>query len=132
MARIAARPAVALEDVQAVLEDRNIASLRSDAMFWTYVEHGNVDAAMNRAAFQRLTRDPVLRTRLVDLGLVDPAAADDPKVFRRDVGVVLKQVGPRLRGLRNDPELQALLEDPQVVAMVQSGDTIGLLSHPGG
>jgi uncharacterized membrane protein required for colicin V production len=131
MARIAARPAVALEDLQGVLDDRNVASLRADEMFWTYVEHGNTDAAMNRAAFLRMSRDPALRGRFVALGLVDPAAADDPAIFRRDVGEVLRQVGPRLRGLRNDPELHALLEDPQVVAMVQSGDTIGLLRHAG-
>lgn len=131
VARIAARPALALEEVQAVLEDRNVASLRGDALFWSYVEHGNADAAMNRAAFTRLAGDPELRRRLADLGLVDPAAVDDVQLFRRDVGEVLRQVGPRLRGLREDPELQALLEDPQVVAMVQSGDTLGLLRHEG-
>jgi uncharacterized membrane protein required for colicin V production len=131
VARIAARPAVALEDAQGILEDRNVESLRGDAMFWTYVENGSVDAAMNRGAFSRMSRDPVMRERFVDLGLVDPAAADDPRVFRSDLGEVLRQIGPRLRGLRNDPELHALLEDPQVVAMVQSGDTIGLLRHPG-
>jgi hypothetical protein len=131
LARIAAKPAAALEEVQGVLDDRNVASLRSDEMFWTYVEHGNVDAAMNRAGFSRMSRDPALRARFAALGLVDPAAADDPAVFRRDVGEVLRQIGPKLRGLRDDPELQALLEDPQVVAMVQSGDTIGLLRHEG-
>lgn len=131
VARIAARPAVAIEDLQAVLDDRNVNSLQNDPMFWTYVEHGNIDAAMNRGAFQRVSNDRELRVRLVDLGLVDPAASDDPGVFRRDVGEVLTQVGPRLRGLRNDPELQTLLADPQVVAMLQSGDTIGLLRHQG-
>ena len=131
IARIAARPAAAVEELQGVLDSRNVASLREDPLFWTYVEHGNVDAAMNRGAFQRVLRDRELRTRLADLGLVAPEAADDPAVFRDDVGEVLRQVGPRLRGLRDDPELHALLEDPQVVAMLQSGDTIGLLRHPG-
>ena len=131
VARIAARPALALGELQALLEDPSVERLRGDALFWSYVERDNVDAALDRGSFQRMARDPELRGRLVGLGLITPEAADDPGEFRSEVGAVLREVGPRLRGLRNDPELHALLEDPQVVAMLQSGDTIGLLRHPG-
>lgn len=130
-ARIAARPAAAMADFEQVLENRNIEALRSDEMFWTYVEYGNVDAALNRGSFRSVANDPSLRGRLAGLGLVDDEAAEDPFAFREDVADVLAEVGPRIRGLKNDPELQALVEDPQVVAMLQSGDTIGLLRHPG-
>ena len=40
-------------------------------------------------------------------------------------------MGPRIRGLRNDPELRALLQDPEVAAMLQAGDHMALVMHPG-
>jgi hypothetical protein len=100
-------------------------------MFWTYVEHGSIDTALNRGSFQRLSRDDELRARLGALGLIEPAAVDDDAAFRAAVAEVLREVGPRIRGLKNDPELHALLDDPQVVAMLESGDAFGLLAHPG-
>ena len=130
-ARIAARPAVAAVELERVIENPNVEQLRSDATFWTYVEHGSIDTALNRGSFQRLSRDAELRARLGALGLIEPAAVDDDAAFRAAVAEVLREVGPRIRGLKNDPELHALLEDPQVVAMLESGDTLGLLAHPG-
>lgn len=130
-ARMAARPAVALVEVQSVLEDSRVAALRADPLFWRHVESGNVDAALNRMSFLKLMRDDALRRRLADLGMVDEDAALDPRAFRRQTAEVLAEVGPRIRGLRNDPELRALVEDPQVVAMLQEGDTLRLLGHPG-
>jgi uncharacterized membrane protein required for colicin V production len=130
-ARVAARPAVAAVEVERVLENPNVESLRSDSMFWTYVEHGSIDTALNRGSFQRLSRDAELRARLGALGLIEPAAVDDDAAFRAAVAEVLREVGPRIRGLKNDPELHALLDDAQVVAMLESGDAFGLLAHPG-
>jgi uncharacterized membrane protein required for colicin V production len=130
-ARMAARPAVALVEVQSVLEDSRVAALRADPLFWSHVESGNVEAALNRMSFLKLMRDDTLRRRLADLGMVDEDAALDPRAFRRQTAEVLAEVGPRIRGLRNDPQLRALVEDPQVVAMLQEGDTLRLLGHPG-
>ena len=107
-----------------------IGDLSSDPLFWTYVEHGNVDAAMNRASFLRLTYDQTLRQQLGDLGLVDAQAAADAGAFRAAAGEVLREVGPRIRGLRKDPALQELMQDPEVAAAVQSGDHLALMSHP--
>jgi uncharacterized membrane protein required for colicin V production len=131
MARLAARPGTAMSDLQEVMEHPGIGELRGDALFWTYVEHGNVDAAMNRGSFLRLTHDGSLRQRLGNLGLIEPAAVDDPRRFREAAAEVLREVGPRIRGLHEDPALRELLEDPEVVAMVQSGNHFGLISHPG-
>jgi uncharacterized membrane protein required for colicin V production len=131
VARMAARPGVALSEFQSVLDDPNIARLRGDELFWSYVESGNVDAALNRVSFQRIERDDALRRRMADLGLVGEDAAVDTRAFRNAMADVLREVGPRIRGLKNDPELQQLMEDPEVVAMLQSGDTLGLLGHPG-
>ncbi|HEY5657253.1 MAG TPA: CvpA family protein [Myxococcota bacterium] len=131
VARMAARPGLALSELQSVLENPNIERLRSDEMFWTYVENGNVDAALNRLSFERVRRDDELRRRLADLGLIDEGAALDPRAFRNAMADVFGEVGPRIHGLKNDPEVQALMSDPEVVAMLQSGDTLGLLRHAG-
>jgi membrane protein required for colicin V production len=130
-ARIAERPALAAVELQSVVEDPNFANLRGDSTFWSHVESGDVDAAMNRRAFQRLQHDAQLRHKLANLALVSDEAAGDPVAFREAAGAVLREVGPRIRGLRNDPELQALMRDPEVAAMIQNGNTLGLLAHPG-
>ena len=78
-----------------------------------------------------MLRDDELRGRLADLGVVSEGAARDPARFRDDLIAVLREVGPRVRGLRDDPAVQELVQDPEVVAMVHAGDTMGLLAHPG-
>jgi hypothetical protein len=100
-------------------------------MFWKYVEYGNVEAALNRRSFVRIIRDAELRRQLGGLGLIEEAAVDDPRTFRVAASDVFREVGPRIRGLREDPELQQLLQDPEVVAMVQSGNSLGLMAHSG-
>jgi hypothetical protein len=131
VATAAARPAEAISGFQSVLENPAIATLREDGMFWTYVEHGSVDAALNRMSFLEIAHDESLRAELGDLGLIDTRARGDAGAFRDAAREVLQEVGPRIRGLRNDPELRALVEDPEVVAMLQNGDTWSLVSHPG-
>jgi len=131
VARVAARPGDTLVEVQALIESPPFAELRSDVPFWTYVEHGSIDSAMNRASFQRVSRDDELRGRLSELGLVDERAAGDPRAFRAEVGEMLRGLGPRIRALKSDPELLELADDPEVQAMIQSGDTLALLGHPG-
>ena len=131
MARIAARPALTMGEVEGVLASPGFLAVRDDSMFWTYVENGNVDNALNRLSFRDITYDAPLRQRLADIGLVEPAAADDPGVFRDAMADVLREVGPRIRQLKNDPELQALAQDPEVIGMMQSGDTLALLRLPG-
>jgi hypothetical protein len=116
---------------QAVLEAPSVNGLREDPLFWSYVEHENVDAALNRAAALRLLNDAPLRAQLADLGVASEASIRDAAAFRDELADVLREVGPRVRGLRNDPAVQELVNDPEVVAMIQSGETLRLLSHPG-
>ncbi|HEY8152521.1 MAG TPA: CvpA family protein [Myxococcota bacterium] len=131
VARLAARPALAVGELQQVLENPRFEALREDGPFWTYVEAGALDAAMGRVSFRDLAQDAELRGELAALGLVSPEAAADEAAFTAAVTEVLREVGPRLHALREDPALQELVEDPQVAAMLQSGDYLGLLSHPG-
>jgi uncharacterized membrane protein required for colicin V production len=131
VARIAAHPGVALTEVQGLVESPRIDQLRSDPMFWTYVENGAVDAAMNRGSFQRVIHDESLRHQMGALGLIEEDAAVDARAFRAAAGDLLRELGPRLKALRNDPELQRLVADPEVQDMLESGDTLALVSHPG-
>jgi hypothetical protein len=131
VARMAARPGATLSDLQEVMEHPAIEEVRSDPLFWRYVEHGNVDAALNRRSFLYLTHDGALRRQLGDLGMIEAEAVDDPRQFREAAAEVLREVGPRIRGLREDPALRELLEDPEVVAMLQSGNHFALIGHPG-
>ena len=129
-AKVAARPAHALEEWQGVLESPSVGGLREDPVFWSQVEHDNVDAALNRASALRLLNDAPLRAQLADLGVASEASIRDAAAFRDELAAVLREVGPRVRGLRNDPAMQELVNDPEVVAMLQSGETLSLLSHP--
>jgi uncharacterized membrane protein required for colicin V production len=130
MARLAARPGAALADLQAVVENRHITAVQSDGLFWANLEAGAVTAAINTRSFINLSNDAELREQMANIGLIDAEAADDPSRFRAAMDEVLREVAPRIRGLRNNPELHELLEDPEVVAMVESGDTFGLIGHP--
>jgi uncharacterized membrane protein required for colicin V production len=131
MARVAARPGAAVTDVQAVLVHPRIEELRGDRLFWAYVEGGSVESALNQNSFARIVQDEELRRRFGNLGLIDESAADDPRAFRAALAEVLRAVGPRLRGLRHDPELARLMEDPEVVALVEAGNTWALMGHSG-
>jgi len=131
VARLAARPALAVGELQHVLENPRFEALREDGSFWTYVEAGSLDTATGRVSFRDFARDTELRRELAALGLVAPEAAEDEAAFTAAVTEVLREVGPRLRALREDPALQAMVEDPEVASMLSSGDYLGLLSHPG-
>jgi membrane protein required for colicin V production len=130
-AHLAARPGRALVDLQEVMEHPAVGALRGDAIFWSHVEHGNVDAALHRRAALALLYDADLRRRLGDLRLLEPEAVRDPMAFRAVTADVLREVGPRIRGLRNDPALRELLEDPELAEAVRGGDHLTLLGHPG-
>ena len=130
-ARLLARPAQTLPELQSVLEDPQLDELANDGVFWSLVEAGDVDRALNRLAFVQLAHDERLRARLAALGLLDEAGATSPGGFRREAKTVLESVGPRLRRLHEDPELHRLAEDPEIVRLLERGEVFGLLRHPG-
>jgi uncharacterized membrane protein required for colicin V production len=130
VARIAARPAEAVVDLQSLLANPRVLAVQHDSHFWANVEAGAIAAALNTPSLLELSEDEALRRQLASLGLIDAESAEHADVFRAALGDVLREVGPRIRRLRSDPELHGLLEDPEVMAMVESGDTLGLMSHP--
>jgi uncharacterized membrane protein required for colicin V production len=128
VSRLAGRPAATLTELDAVLADARVNELRGDALFWSQVEHGDVDGALHRASFVRLARDTELRRRLHALGFVDEAGAGDPAAFRDEMAELLSELGPRLRALREDPELERLMQDPELLERARSGDSIAIAS----
>jgi uncharacterized membrane protein required for colicin V production len=130
VARLAANPGAAVVDLQSVVSNPRVIAVQEDKHFWANVEAGAIGAALNTRSFSELSEDEELRHQMASVGLIDPESAEKPDLFRAAVGDVLREVGPRIRNLRNDPELKELLDDPEVVAMVESGDTLGLMNHP--
>jgi hypothetical protein len=129
-ARIAASPASALAGLRNLLDGERIAELQQDPLFWTLIENGATERATNRLSFYRIAQDGEMRQSLADLGIISPEAAKDVDVFSEEARTVLASVGPRLKGLRDDPELQQLAEDPKIVALLESGDTLALIQNP--
>ncbi len=129
-ARIAARPGVALENVQGLLEDERLTQLFEDRLFWTLITNGSVDHAMNRAAMRSIVEDPGMRGQFAELGLVGEPAREDPEVFRAAMAAVLSEVAPRVHRLQHDPELNELARDPEIIALVEAGDMMSLVGHP--
>ena len=130
VAKIAANPGAAVVDLQSVVSNPRVVAVQQDTHFWANVEAGAIAAALNTRSFMRLSEDEELRRQMASVGMIDLESAEAPDQFRAAVGEVLREVGPRIRKLRTDPELTGLLDDPEVVAMVESGNTIGLMNHP--
>jgi uncharacterized membrane protein required for colicin V production len=130
VARLAANPGAAVTDLQSVVSNPRILAVQEDRHFWGNVEAGAIGAALNTQSFVRLSEDEELRRQMASVGLIDQQSAETADLFRAAMGDVLREVGPRIHRLRNDPELTGLLDDPEVVAMVENGDTLGLMNHP--
>jgi uncharacterized membrane protein required for colicin V production len=130
LAQLASKPGTALKGLQDLLSDRKIEDLQHDKLFWTLIENGAAERALNRLSFYQISHDDEMRARLADLGIVSAAAASDVEAFRREARSVFEQVGPKLKGLREDPELLRLAENPAIVSLLESGETLALLNRP--
>lgn len=130
MAQLAANPGPALSGLQDLLNDPKIMELQRDKLFWTLIENGASERALNRLSFYQVSHDDAMRARFVALGIVGPEALNDVEVFRDEARVVFDEVGPRLKGLREDPELQQLAENPEIVALLENGNTLALINRP--
>ena len=125
-----ARPKETMAGLQRLFSNPRIQGLQNDRLFWSYVESGALDAALNQGSFLGIAYDDTLRKELAQVGLIKDYAAADPRLFRAEVKDVLEQVGPRIRGLKNDPAVKQLLSDPEVVAALQGKDHLALLQNP--
>lgn len=129
-ARMIARPATSLTSLRTVVEHPRITALAEDRGFWTLVENGAIDSALNRGSFYGILHDPALRNELAEVGLVGTGAAQDPGVFRIRAKEVLQEVGPRVARARSDAELRELAHDPEIARLLQQRDVVGLLRNP--
>jgi hypothetical protein len=131
VARFASRPGQSVRHLQAVLGDRRIDALQQDRFFWTLVSNGSYHRAMNQKSFRDIVDSPELRRSFSELGVISDVAANDRDAFKRELGAVFDEVGPRIKGLAEDPELQKLARDPEVTALLEQGDALGLMRHRG-
>ncbi len=129
-ARITARPGVALGSFQAILQDERLEKIFQDRLFWTLIMNESIDYAMNRNAIRSIVRDPEMRGRFADLGLVSEDAREDSAAFGQALAEVLAELAPKVHRLHQDPEIQALASDPEIIQLVESGNTLALISHP--
>ncbi len=130
MAQFAANPGPALTGLRDLLADPKIGELQQDKLFWTLIENGASERALNRLTFYQVSHDDEMRGRLADLGVVSGEARADVEVFRDEARSVFDQVGPRLKGLREDPEIQQLARNPEIVQLLENGDTLALINRP--
>lgn len=128
--RLALHPAETLTSMQNLLEHEGFEELQEDRLFWTYIQHGAIDNAMNQVSFLRLSQDDDLRAELASLAIITSEEAADPRSFRRAIGAAIEAAGPHIQALSEDRSLQRLAEDPEIVALLQSGDTFKLITHP--
>ena len=128
--RLATRPSETLDSVRSLMERPEFTQLRDDALFWSYVENGAVEQAMNRGSLLKIAFDPGVRAEFASLGLVGTESADDANAFRAELRPVLEQVGPRIKALRESGELQRLLDDPEIFKALKNGDNVALIAHP--
>ena len=127
---MAARPKETMQNMQRIFSNPHIQSLQDDRLFWSYVEHGAIDAALNQGSFLGIAYDDTLRSELAEVGLIADHAAADPRLFRNEAREALNEISPRIRGLRDDPAMKELLEDPEVMSALESGDYLALLQNP--
>jgi len=128
--RVLTRPAETLTALRDIAEHPQLPALIEDTAFWSDVESGQVEEALARPSFDRLTEDVALREAMAAAGVIDPADARDPARFRAALGHVLREAGPRIARLRADPALLQLAEDPQIAAALERGDVLSLMMHP--
>ena len=128
--RVLTRPAETLTALRDIAEHPQLPALIEDTAFWSDVEAGQVEAALARPSFGRLTEDVALREAMGAAGVIDPADARDPARFRTALEHVLTEAGPRIARLRSDPALLQLAEDPQIAAALERGDVLSLILHP--
>jgi uncharacterized membrane protein required for colicin V production len=127
---IAARPRETMEALRGVIEHPRIAELQGDAAFWSRIDSGDLDGALEEPSARALVADPALRGQLAELGLVTSEEAASADAFEAALRSALAGAMNRLAELRDDPELRALLSDPEVLGLVERRDALGLLSHP--
>ncbi|MCP5041506.1 MAG: CvpA family protein [bacterium] len=130
MAQLASNPGRALSGFRDLLADPKIGELQRDKLFWTLIENGASERALNRLSFYQVSHDDPMRGRLADLGIVSDEARNDVEAFRDEARAVFDEVGPKLKGLREDPELQQLAHNPEIVSLLENGDTLALLNRP--
>ncbi|WP_166990971.1 CvpA family protein [Pseudomaricurvus alkylphenolicus] len=119
MAQLMTQPAETLQTFQRLSQSSPLKALLSKPANQQVLLGGDKNAITNLPDFQALREQEDMRS------LFPPGQVSDQQLA--DVMITYLQRG---LALRQDPELQALLQDPEVQQQLQSGNPIGLLTHP--
>jgi len=128
--KLAARPAAAVEGFEQIVQSPVMKELQGDTLFWSYLEHGSIDQALNQRTFLQVTYNEELRTRMAELGMISSRCAQDPKQFRAEARSLFEELSPRIRVIRQDPVIAEMAQDPDVVEAIRTGNSLALLSDP--
>ncbi len=124
----AAHPDEAVRDFESLVKSPALTKLNGDKLFWSYLEQGAIDQALNRGSFLEITYDKELRGDLLKLGMISDASAENPTQFRAEARALFTELSPRIRILRQDPVMQELAADPAILEAVRDGNTFALLT----
>jgi hypothetical protein len=111
---------MAVEDVQRIKQNPEVAALARDAQFTDAVFKGDAEAIKGNPRWNRLMEDPEFLRCARDLGLL-PAESDAAST-REQAADQLARVGRKMTQIGADPEVQDLLRDKAFQETLNDGD----------
>ncbi|MGD0999292.1 MAG: CvpA family protein [Candidatus Brocadiia bacterium] len=120
VARSVSDPKMAVEDVQRIKQNPEVAALARDAQFTDAVFKGDAEAIKGNPRWNRLMEDPEFLRCARDLGLL-PAESDAAST-REQAADQLARVGRKMTQIGADPEVQDLLRDKAFQETLNDGD----------
>lgn len=115
------QPQTTLQSLQRLSQDANLRSLLQSPNNQQVIATGKVTSIVQLPDFQRLRLTPDMQKLFPQEKLSDDQLAQ-----------LLFTYWQRAEALRNDEELQKALQDPQLQKSLKEGNTLAVLTHPGG
>jgi len=115
------QPQTTLQSLQRLSQDANLRSLLQAPANQQIIATGQVANIVQLPDFQRLRQNPDMKKLFPQKQLSDDQLAQ-----------LLLTYWHRAESLRNDEQLQKALQDPQLQKSLKEGNTLAVLTHPGG
>jgi hypothetical protein len=120
VARSVSDPKTAVEDVQRIKQNPEVAALAQDARFTDAVFNGDAETIKGNPRWNRLLEDPEFLRCARELGLL-PAESDAAST-REQAAEELAHVGRKMTRISADPEIQDILRDRAFQEMLEDRD----------
>ncbi|MGH1370777.1 MAG: CvpA family protein [Cellvibrionaceae bacterium] len=115
------QPQSTLQTLQRLSKDRNLRALLQAPANQQVLQSGDVSQVVQLANFQQLRKNPDMQSLF-----------GQDKLKDEELAQVLVTFSQRAENLKNDEELQSLLQDPELQQQLAQGNTLAVLTHPGG